>query len=85
MNYGLKEQFIMKLQMIYVSNSILVVSEKHFKDLVVPMILSGLTMNFMLYEKDYGLAIANVAESRRICFSECLAFARVLKALIQYK
>ena len=25
------------------------------KDPVLPMILSGLTMNFMLYEKDYGL------------------------------
>ena len=29
-----------------------------FKDLVLPMILSGLTMNFLLYEKDYDLAIA---------------------------
>ena len=30
------------------------------KDPVLPMILSGLTMNFMLYEKDYGLAIARL-------------------------
>ena len=30
------------------------------KDSVLPMILSGLTMNFMLYEKDYGLAIARL-------------------------
>ena len=27
-------------------------------DPVLPMVLSGLTMNFMLYEKDYGLVIA---------------------------
>ena len=30
------------------------------KDPVLPMILSGLTMNFILYEKDYGLAIARL-------------------------
>ena len=31
-----------------------------FKDPVLPMILSGLTMNFILYENDYGLAIARL-------------------------
>ena len=35
-----------------------------FKDPVLLMLLSGLTMNFMLYEKDHGLAIA-----RLYCFS----------------
>ena len=30
------------------------------RDPVLPMILSGLTMNFILYEKDYGLAIARL-------------------------
>ena len=30
------------------------------KDPVLPMTLSGLTMNFMLYEKDYGLALARL-------------------------
>ena len=28
---------------------------------MLPKILSGLTMNFMLYEKDYGLAIARLS------------------------
>ena len=31
-----------------------------FKDPVLPMILSGLTMNFILYEKDLGLAITRL-------------------------
>ena len=30
------------------------------KDPVLPMILAGLTMNFILYEEDYGLAIARL-------------------------
>ena len=30
------------------------------KDPVLPMILSGLTVNFILYEEDYGLAIARL-------------------------
>ena len=30
-------------------------AERIFKDPVLPMILSGLTLNFKLYEKDYGL------------------------------
>ena len=34
--------------------------ERVFKDLVLPMILPGLTMNFILYEKDCGLAIARL-------------------------
>ena len=35
-----------------------------FKDPVLPMILSGLTMNFILYEKDDGLAIARLCICR---------------------
>ena len=30
-------------------------SSNPFEDPVLPIILSGLTMNFMLYQKDYGL------------------------------
>ena len=30
------------------------------KDPVLPKILSGLTMNFILYEKDYGLAVTRL-------------------------
>ena len=30
------------------------------KDPVLPMVLCGLTMNFMLYENDFGLAIARL-------------------------
>ena len=36
------------------------VCTKTVKDPVLPMILSGLTMNFILYEKDYGQAIARL-------------------------
>ena len=43
------------LPLIYGANGI-----GEVKDPVLPMILSGLTMNFMLYEKDYGLAIARL-------------------------
>ena len=35
-------------------------SQMVLKDPVLPMILSGMTMNFILYEKDYGLAIARL-------------------------
>ena len=56
----------------------LIFCSSDLKDLVLPMILSGLTMNFILYEKDYGLAIARLCIA---CVQTLLRRARAEIAL----
>ena len=49
------------------------------------MILSGLTMNFMLYENDYGLAIARLycrfSPQRNVVKSSLKTFPKVIEGL----